>query len=156
MISGTAGGPGRRAGSARGAAAWGWCAVAPEGVWEARARRAEARGGAAGWSPFTGLNTGAFRSLNCVHIGGRVQKNKPNRLFFQFHKPNELRLDSVSKRARQLTKSFRSCPCATPRGTGTVHTRTVPVERSFLCTQRPHTLTSAYKDVKKQQTRGER
>ena len=52
MISGTAGGPGRRAGSARGAAAWGWCAVAPEGVWEARARRAAARGVAAGWSPF--------------------------------------------------------------------------------------------------------
>ena len=60
------------------------------------------------------------------------------------NKPPELRLDSVSKRARQLTKSFRSCPCATPRGTGTVHTRTVPVERSFLCRQGPHTLTSAY------------
>ena len=30
MISGTAGGPGRRAGSARGAAAWGWGAAAPE------------------------------------------------------------------------------------------------------------------------------
>ena len=39
MISGTAGGPVRRAGPARGAAAWGWCAVAPGGVWEARARR---------------------------------------------------------------------------------------------------------------------
>ena len=47
MISGTAGGPVRRAGPARGAAVWGWGAVAPEGVWEARARRAEARGGAA-------------------------------------------------------------------------------------------------------------
>ena len=48
MIRGTAGGPVRRADPARGAAVWGWCAVAPEGVWEARARRAEARGVAAG------------------------------------------------------------------------------------------------------------
>ena len=45
MISGTAGGPVRRAGPARGAAAWGWCAVAPGGVWEARAQGDEVKAG---------------------------------------------------------------------------------------------------------------
>ena len=39
----TAGGPVRRAGPARGAAVWGWCAAAPEGVWVARAHAARRR-----------------------------------------------------------------------------------------------------------------